>query len=966
MVEEDDRGGHVTALIIIVLILVCARLWHDVRALRSRLDQFESAHLPEQGPSEESAPLASSEPAEPETRPEWATAMVVVDEPPLNKTAAILAMEEPAELISADETHGEADDHEERSASLGFEDLFGRRLPIWAGGVTLAVAGILIVKYSIDAGLLSPLVRIILGGLFGAAMIAAAEAAMRGDQLVRDPRVRQALAGAGIATHYATILVAANVYQLIGPLTAFAGMALVTVVAGGLSLRFGAPSALLGLLGGLAAPALVGSEAPNVPLLASYLALTVGGLCALSRDQRWAWLGASALIGGFGWGLALLLGGALDAAASISLGLFILLLGIGFPLLLLAERGTAIRLAAGLVGCAQMAALVAVGGFAPLHWALFGLISIAMIWLSRRETGLRLLPSAGLAIALLLAGAWNDPSVSQLAIVIAAIVLIYAGSAVQRLWRNDGGLDDAAHVAAAAAAVLLVPMLHFYASPGATDLEFALLASLGSAISGTAAALGWRSPARKLDARFALLVAIGGALLVAAGALALPQWVVAPWGALVAGATLLLARRADDHRLEPIAWGFAALMLLLLLKGVTLDEVYRASGDAAPFSLGSAVRWLVPAAAALLFARAARSVHGGAIGQPFAVLFLYVAAAQLVPPVLLPLIPALLVALLGTLVRPTPTPALIASFGLLLLWAAAPLATWLNPALFSLAGQPFLAPRLPNLSDTVLRLAVPAFAILAAIRRAELVASVRVVAISSAALLAAVAAHIVFKQFFALDSTARFIALGLAERTVWEAALAAGAVAAWRTGSSRLATALATASLLHFAWFTLLLHNPLWSAQSVGMWLVPAYGIALALLHLGGRAEVPAKFDRARAWGQILLIPMLVISLLRQFFAGALLTTGEVGSAEDIIRSLLGALIAIAYLQWGIRRSARDWRIASLILMLGTVAKVFLFDANGLDGLLRVASFAALGFSLIGLGWLYSRHLPDPANAIRR
>ena len=31
--------------------------------------------------------------------------------------------------------------------------------------------------------------------------------------------------------------------------------------------------------------------------------------------------------------------------------------------------------------------------------------------------------------------------------------------------------------------------------------------------------------------------------------------------------------------------------------------------------------------------------------------------------------------------------------------------------------------------------------------------------------------------------------------------------------------------------------------------------------------------------------------------------------------------------------------------------------AAGLDGLLRVASFMALGFSLIGIGWVYSRQL---------
>jgi uncharacterized membrane protein len=59
----------------------------------------------------------------------------------------------------------------------------------------------------------------------------------------------------------------------------------------------------------------------------------------------------------------------------------------------------------------------------------------------------------------------------------------------------------------------------------------------------------------------------------------------------------------------------------------------------------------------------------------------------------------------------------------------------------------------------------------------------------------------------------------------------------------------------------------------------------------------------------------------------------------------------------GWRGAPHDWRIASLVLMLAAVAKVFLFDAAGLTGLLRIASFLALGFSLIGIGWVYSRFL---------
>jgi uncharacterized membrane protein len=96
---------------------------------------------------------------------------------------------------------------------------------------------------------------------------------------------------------------------------------------------------------------------------------------------------------------------------------------------------------------------------------------------------------------------------------------------------------------------------------------------------------------------------------------------------------------------------------------------------------------------------------------------------------------------------------------------------------------------------------------------------------------------------------------------------------------------------------------------------------------------------------------------LRQAFHGTLLVSPGVSDLEDILRSILGIALAIGFLLWGIRRKRHDWRIASLVLMLVAVAKVFLFDASGLEGLLRIASFVALGFSLIGIGWLYSRQL---------
>jgi uncharacterized membrane protein len=72
---------------------------------------------------------------------------------------------------------------------------------------------------------------------------------------------------------------------------------------------------------------------------------------------------------------------------------------------------------------------------------------------------------------------------------------------------------------------------------------------------------------------------------------------------------------------------------------------------------------------------------------------------------------------------------------------------------------------------------------------------------------------------------------------------------------------------------------------------------------------------------------------------------------------MLAIALAIGFLLWGIARGERDWRLASLVLMLAAVGKVFLFDASGLEGVTRIASFVALGLSLIGIGWIYARHL---------
>jgi uncharacterized membrane protein len=230
--------------------------------------------------------------------------------------------------------------------------------------------------------------------------------------------------------------------------------------------------------------------------------------------------------------------------------------------------------------------------------------------------------------------------------------------------------------------------------------------------------------------------------------------------------------------------------------------------------------------------------------------------------------------------------------------------------------------------------------------------------------------HTLFKQVLMVDSQLDFAERGLAERTLWQALLLAGGWAAWKSlRNLRAAGALAGMALAHFLYFTVLLHNPLWSHQAVGQ--VPLANLVLAAYGVGIGCLLSLRnwWSRGRRAADIaimLLATLGAITLLRQMFAGTYLDTMPMTQSEDLLRSLVGILLAIAFLLIGSARSDRLWRVGSLVLMTGTVFKVFIVDTAGLEGLLRIASFVALGASLIGIGWFYSRQLkaaPEEAAA---
>lgn len=185
---------------------------------------------------------------------------------------------------------------------------------IWVGGLALAFGGVFLVNYLLEAGLLSVGMRLLLGALFGIALIAAAEYLHYKNVPFEGfaNYVPAALAGSGFISLFALTLLALMSFKLLGAHTAFVLLALIALSAAWYALRFGPILAVLGILGAYSVPLWISSEQPQWSLLLSYVALVslAATLVAKQVQRQWLWylLWAAHL----GW-LALVISAQLDA-----------------------------------------------------------------------------------------------------------------------------------------------------------------------------------------------------------------------------------------------------------------------------------------------------------------------------------------------------------------------------------------------------------------------------------------------------------------------------------------------------------------------------------------------------------------------------------------------------------------------------------------------------------------------------
>jgi len=852
-----------TPVMAVVALLRIGHLRHDNELLRNELAALRR---------EITAKLPAALPPPFEPQPELDQPAVGALPPPFEP---LLDREPPGSLIPVEtglETRGP-----------GWEQRLGARAFIWIGAITLALAAIFLVRYSIEEGYLSPEVRVILAALFGAGLVAGAER-MR----VRDDRVAHGMAAAGIAALYGALLSAVTLYGMISRPMAGVGAAMLTSVAIGVSLRHGILVAALAFVGGFVSPAIIGSEQPNTPVLFGYLLAIAAGTLAVIRHRGWWKLGWGVLAGSALW---VLVWARLQPFDHVIRGPY------------------------------------------ELHWVGAFLVALAglFVWATWRRLREQENPTFEIVLQV-----WAALGVTGVALV----GLILDDRGVQ----SAGWIALGLHGAGAFALARLAP-------------RFQYAATLAPALSLLALARWWQiqhgSPVPWDNDQFATRAILFGALY-AAGAFALMWNAGRPgfWAALSVATAL-------THFL--LCW--------FVLRGTATGTPWGliSIGVAVPFLVGAErlVRWrdgMPGATEALGFLAAGVSffiaaaipleLHREWITVAYAIEFAAVAA---------------IASHLGLVAMR------------LLCWpllAVVVVRFALNPEVltYPLGVTPILNWILWGYGIAIAALAVGAH-YLRRVRNDVLVTATE----AAMALLGFVLLTLEIRSLFqrgALDAPeapflerACYVTVwgGFALAALWLARRERHLVALW---TWRIVGGLAAAFAVLVQ---VLFGNPVVVAADVGSWpvfnaLLLAYAVPAVLAVVASRwSEADGDTYASHVAAAVAMILGLAwISFeVRHWFDVRFERRGFGAEGLELYTySIAWLVFGVALMVAGFARGAAALRHAGMGLVCLVVAKVFLIDMAGLQGLLRVASFLGLGVSLMGLGYAYRRYgFAPPAEA---
>ena len=292
------------------------RLQGEVLSLRQQLSGLrKSAPAPEAPVAAPAMPAAAPEPVAPPATIEPPAPVVVEAPVPLAQTPAQTPAPEPVREPAAAAVAAPPGPRKD------FEFNLGGRIYGWLGGIALALAGIFLVKHSIEQGWLSPSVRVGLGIVFGLVLLGVAQWMRK-----QSNNLGQALSAAAVAVIYAALFAGVALYDLIPTALAFVVLAALTFAAIGLALRDGPFVGIVGLAGGFLTPLFVSSGEPNVPVLFGFLYLLQVGALVLLKKRGWWYQAAIANAGGLLWAFlgAMTIGGDETVSGAFTLPLFLI------------------------------------------------------------------------------------------------------------------------------------------------------------------------------------------------------------------------------------------------------------------------------------------------------------------------------------------------------------------------------------------------------------------------------------------------------------------------------------------------------------------------------------------------------------------------------------------------------------------------------------------------------------------
>src|SRR5579871_1990673 len=250
--------------IAVVALIIAAATQGKLRELRTRLADLEQLRSrADEAPSVIAEPMPTAPPMAPEAGP-------AADQPPPlpeAEASAPLAPEttpEPTELPPPPP----APPPLAPAPTPGMEERIGTRWVVWVGGLTLALGGLFLVKYSIDQGLLGPRARVTLGGLFALLLLGLGEFSRRREALAQIAPLPLAnipaiLTAAGTIVAFGTVYVAYALYDFLPPGAAFILLGVVALGALAAALLHGPVLAGLGVAGAFVALLLVSSAKPD-------------------------------------------------------------------------------------------------------------------------------------------------------------------------------------------------------------------------------------------------------------------------------------------------------------------------------------------------------------------------------------------------------------------------------------------------------------------------------------------------------------------------------------------------------------------------------------------------------------------------------------------------------------------------------------------------------------------------------